>query len=147
MGSSSRPRNSTPAKKAPSAKRTSPSGRRAASRTPTSTKPRVPAAIEIAIDEQRASLETTLSLLYCLHSALRREIDDAGRTESGAVEDASEEADLTHITEMLLVRLNSIHAALDGTALEQAEVDPEIVRLAEKVRELDSADEQEARHE
>jgi hypothetical protein len=67
--------------------------------------------------------------------------------ESQAVEKASEEADLTHITEMLLVRLNSIHAALDATALEQAKVDPETVRFAEKARELDSGEEQEARHE
>jgi len=89
MGSS-RPRNSTRAGKARSVKRTKSSGRRPDRFT---AKPRIPAAIEVAIDEQRTSIGTAISLLYCLHSALRREIEDAGRIETEAVEDAAESAD------------------------------------------------------
>ena len=36
----------------------------------------IPAAIQNAIEEQRGELATAMTLLYCLHSVLRREIDD-----------------------------------------------------------------------
>jgi hypothetical protein len=143
MGSS-RSRNSTRAAKARSVKRTTSSRHRAA-RPPDQSKPRIPPAIEIAIDDQRKSIETAISLLYCLHSALRREIDDAGRVESEAVEDASQGADLTDISAMLLVRLNAIHIALDSVALEQAKVDPEMLRITEMACRLGTgSDEREA---
>jgi hypothetical protein len=111
---------------------------------PPETKPRIPPAIEIAIDDQRDSLETAISLLYCLHSALRREIEDVGTVESEAVEDASDQADLTDISAMLLVRLSSVHSALDPTELVQAKVDPEALRISQLAREMFDSDEREA---
>jgi hypothetical protein len=103
---------------------------------PAPTKPRIPAAIEVAIDEQRSSIATAISLLYCLHSALRREIEDAGRIETEAVEDAAESADLTEISAMLMVQLNAVHNALDPVELRQANSDPEMVKLIEAVRKM-----------
>jgi hypothetical protein len=135
MGSS-RPRNSTRATKARSVKRSSPSHRRAAGRPSSPTEPRIPAAIEVAIDDQRDCLGTAISLLYCLHSALRREIADAGPEESEAIEDATEWANLTDITAMLLVRLHAVHRSLDFVSLGQADVDPERVMLGEAARQL-----------
>lgn len=133
MGSS-RPRNSTRARKARSVKR-SPSSPRAADRLPT--KPRMPAAIDIAVDDQRESLGIAISILYCLHSTLGLEaIPNAGPSETGAVEDAAKWADLTDITAMLLVRLSSIHLALDSTELVNAKVDEGRVELTEMAREL-----------
>lgn len=111
---------------------------------PPPSKPRVPPAIELAIDAQRASLETAITLLYCLHSALRREIEDAGRTESEAVESASESADVTHISAMLLVQLDSIHCALDPSELVKAIVDQEALRISELAREQIGSDERES---
>jgi hypothetical protein len=96
----------------------SPSHRRADDRTAAETKPRIPAAIEIAIDEQHGALGTAISILYCLHSTtLCYQVAGAGRFESEDVEDAAEWAELTDITSMLLVRLNGIHIALDCTEL------------------------------
>ena len=132
MGSS-RPRNSTRAGKARSVKRTKSSGRRPGRLT---AKPRIPAAIEVAIDEQRTSIGTAICLLYCLHSVLRREIEDAGRIESEAVEDAAKSADLTEISAMLMVRLNAIHSALDPVELGRANPDPEMVKLIEAVHKM-----------
>jgi hypothetical protein len=132
MGSS-RPRNSTRARKARSVKRTKSSSRRPR-RLPAATKSRIPAAIELAIDEQRSSIATAISLLYCLHSALRREIEDAGRIETETVEDAAKSADLTEISAMLMVRLNAIHNALDTVELGHANPDPEMAKLIEAVR-------------
>ena len=97
---------------------------------------RIPPAIEFAIGEQRGSLATAISLLYCLHSALRREIEDGGKVESEAVDDAADGADLTEISAMLLVQLNAIHNGLDTLALLQVDVNPEWVRLAEAARKL-----------
>jgi hypothetical protein len=107
---------------------------------------RVPAAIEVAIEAQRDSLETAISLLYCLHSALRREIDDAGKIESDAVEAASKSADLTDLSAMLLVQLDAIDRALDPEELAEADPDPEIVAIAEAARKMrgDSSDEEDA---
>jgi hypothetical protein len=124
--------------KTSAAKRTSPPPSRAASRS----EPRIPAAVELAIDNQRESLCTAISLLYCLRSALRREIEDGGKIESGAVDDAADGADLTDISAMLLVRLNAVHNGLDSLALRQAGVDPERVMLMEKVRELGIGDDE-----
>lgn len=97
---------------------------------------RMPPAIEHAIDDQREAIEIAMSLLYCLHSALRREVDDVGTLESEAVELASKSADLTDISAMLLVRLDSIHAALDPSELEQVKVHPERLRISELAREV-----------
>lgn len=146
MGSS-RPRNSTArrATKARSVKRSSPSRRRTASEPPAPTEPRIPAAIEIAIDDQRNSLETSISLLYCLlHSALRREIEDTGSVESEAVKGASDQADLTDISAILLVRLSSVHSALDPTELVEAKADPDALRISELAREMFERNEREA---
>ena len=111
-------------------------------REPTASKPpRIPVAIELAIDEQRKSIEAAISLLYCLHSALHREVDDGGMLESEAVENASNLAHLTYITAMLLVRLSSIHTALDAVELMQAKVDPENLRISDLARELTENDE------
>lgn len=99
----------------------------------------MPAAIELAIEDQRDSMCTAISLLYCLHSALRREVrHDAGRIESETVENASKSADLTEISAMLLVRLHSIQSALDPTEVMEAKVDPEMLRLTEMARKLGS---------
>ena len=133
MGSS-RPRNSTRARKGRSAKRTA--GLPAVDRQPTAAAERIPAAIEIAIDDQRDSVGAAISLLYCLHSVLQRETSDAGPVESAAVADAAEWADLTHITAMLLVRLRGVHSGLDQVALQEANPDPERVMLREEARKL-----------
>jgi hypothetical protein len=97
---------------------------------------RVPDAIDFALDEQRDSLGTAITILYCLHSALRREIEDGGSIESEDVEQAAESADLTDITALLLVRLNKIYRALDSTELKKADIDPERLEIAEAVRKL-----------
>jgi hypothetical protein len=129
MGSS-RPRNSTRARKARSAKRTT--GRPAADRPATLAKPRIPATVEIAIDDQRDSVGTAISLLYCLHAALRCETAYPAAEESEAIADAAEWADLTDITAMLLLRLHGVHCGLDPVALLHANPDPEMVMLMEE---------------
>jgi hypothetical protein len=119
--------------------------RRTAGRTPAETRPRISAAIEIAIDEQRDSLGTAISILYCLHSTLRYQDAGASRFEIEALEDAAQWAELTDITAMLLVRLNGIHTALDSTELVKAKVDPEQLEMAEAVRKMGiGSDEREA---
>jgi hypothetical protein len=136
MGSSQHPGDSKRVRAIRSAKTARKPHRRTAGRTPAETKPRVPAAIEIAIDEQRDSLGTAISILYCLHSTLCYQDAGARRFESEAVEDAAKWGDLTHITAMLLVRLNGIHSALDSMELEQADIDPERLEMAEAVRKM-----------
>ena len=113
---------------------------------PTQSQPlRIPVPIELAIAEQRGSLGTAISLLYCLHSALRREIEDGGPEDSEAVEFAAEGAELTHITAALLVQLRNIHIALDSVHLTHANVDPERVKMLETFRKLEiGSDEGEA---
>jgi hypothetical protein len=64
MGSSQHPRDSK--RKTVRKARRSP----ATPTQPARTKPRIAAAIEIAIDDQRDSLGTAISVLYCLHSTL-----------------------------------------------------------------------------
>jgi hypothetical protein len=56
------------------------------------------------------------------------EIEDVRRIETRAVEHAAESGDMTDISTMLLVQLDSIHAALDPTELEDAKVDRQVVR-------------------
>jgi hypothetical protein len=115
-------------------------------RKPTASKPpRLPPAIEIALDDQRSSLEIAISLLYCLHATLRYQDEGASLTEGEAVDDAAEMADPADVTALLLVRLNSVHTALESTELVKANVDPETVRLTEMARELGTgSNEQEA---
>jgi hypothetical protein len=111
--------------------------RPAADQQPPQTKPpRIPPRIELAIEVQRDAVTTALSLLYCLHASLLREVEPGGRSENAAVEKASDEADLTEITAMLLVRLHGIVDGLDCVNLAQADADPESVALEESVREL-----------
>jgi hypothetical protein len=61
-----------------------------------------------------------MTLLHCLHSVLRREIDDAGKEESDAVENAVGWVDMTEMTAMLMARLNSVLLALDSVSLKHA---------------------------
>jgi hypothetical protein len=98
--------------------------------------PRLPPAIEIAIDDQRGFLTDAMSILYCLHSALRGQTEDAGPEESEAVTDAAKWVDLADITAMLLVKLHSIHSALDSVSRGQVDVDPERLMLAGAARKL-----------
>lgn len=79
-----------------------------------------------------------------IRSALRREVEDVGTPEREAVESASKSADLTDITAMLLVRLDSIHAALDAAKLVQAKVAAERPRISELTRETFENDERQA---
>jgi hypothetical protein len=80
----------------------------------------IPTAIQNAIEEQRGELGTAMTLLYCLHSVLRRATDDAGEEESDAVENAAGWVDMTELTALLMVRLNSVLLALDSVSLKQA---------------------------
>ena len=77
----------------------------------------MPDKIEAAIECQRNRLITAITLVYCLHSALRRRLEDAGPVESIAVEVASRSAELSVITEMLLEYMHSVHQGLDSTVL------------------------------
>lgn len=134
-----RARNSARAGKAPPAKRSSPRKRtsarhlRATSGSPVKARA-IPFAVQYSIDRQRGSLSAAMSLLYCLHSELRRRIEDGGPIESEAVEDAAEWVDLTAITSMLLVQLHSIHLGLDSISLRKA---AESLRIAEMANLLD----------
>jgi hypothetical protein len=112
-----------------------PKSTRAAGRPRVQPKPRMPAAIEIAIKDQRSEIGTAITLLYCLHSVLRQE-EEGDDAESEAVAEAAEWVDITTLTAMLLVRLHNIHAALDCVTLTEADVDPERVRLGELSRKL-----------
>lgn len=94
--------------------------RRAATRNRPSVTSSRPPALGLAIEEQRTSLATALSLLYCLHSALRRGIDNVGRMKSPGVQAAAQNANVTDITALLLVQLDSIHAQLDSHELMKA---------------------------
>jgi hypothetical protein len=86
------------------------------------TKPaRMPPVIQIALEEQRDSVKAAISLVYCLHSTLlHQEVPDAGPSESEAVDDACDMADLTDITRLLLVKLNNVFEALDPGELVEA---------------------------
>ena len=99
---------------------------------PTQSQP-IPAPIEFDIEELRGFLGTAISIVYCLHSALRREIEEGGPEDSEA---AAEGAKLTHVTTMLLVLLRNIHAALDSVQLKHAKVDPERVAMLETFSKL-----------
>jgi hypothetical protein len=111
--------------------------RKSPSRPPDPNTVRVPDAIDFALDQQRDSLETAISILYCLHATLcYQDAGVGGRVEDGAVEEAAKGADLADITAMLLVLLNGIHIALDSTELEKAHIDPERLEMAEAVRKL-----------
>jgi hypothetical protein len=87
----------------------------------------IPPRIDFAIEAQRGALATSMSLLYCLHSTLHREIDHAGPDDTEAVKKASNAVHLTDITGMLMERLDSIVNALDSVNLVQAIVSPERV--------------------
>lgn len=115
--------------------RTRPSSRAAGSQS-AQPKLRLPADLEIAIGQQRGSVGTAISLLYCLHLALCHEIEGGQIEGSEAVRDASQWADLTQITAMLLVRLHAVHTGLDSVSLVRAKVDPGDVLLADAAREL-----------
>ena len=116
----SRPRNSTRARKARSAKRSGPSPRPPTRRRPSSSASAIPVEIGNAIEDQRSSLATAMSVLYCLHTELRRQTEDGEMDESDAVRDAAGWADLAKVTALLLVRLHSVHLALDSVSLREA---------------------------
>lgn len=104
---------------------------RATARPPEKTKPRIPPAIEVAIDEQCDSLGIAISLLYCLHAALRPVTAYRVESDPKFVGDAPEWANLIDVSAMLLVRLTGIRSALDSWELQNAHVDPEQLELAE----------------
>jgi hypothetical protein len=139
MGSP-RPRNSNRARKSRPRKDRSSKAAHPVRRVPPDA-PRTPVAVELAIEDQREALATSISLLYCLHSAMHREIDDGGKDESEAVVNVSNSADLTAVSSMLLVRLDAIHSALDSVELAHAKQDPELVALAKAARKIFSQDE------
>jgi hypothetical protein len=117
---SPRPRNSTRARKARSAKRSGPSHRLPTQRRQSSSASAIPVEIGNAIEDQRSSLATAMSVLYCLHTELRRQTEDGGMDESDAVKNATEWADLAEVTAMLLVQLHAIHLSLDSVSLRGA---------------------------
>ena len=85
MGSS-RLQNSTRAGKARSANRSTPPRHRTAGQARSQTTTRIPPAIEIAIDAQQEAIGVAITLLYCLHLALRRQIEGDESDENEAVE-------------------------------------------------------------
>lgn len=97
---------------------------------------RLPAAIEIAIEQQRDSLTTEMTILYALHCILRRDQEGDDSEVDEAVRDAVEWTDPTDLTSMLLVRLHTVFNNLGKIARGETDVDPEHVALTEKVREL-----------
>jgi hypothetical protein len=105
-----------------SAKRSHPSPRSPTRRRPSSpaAPPVMPLEVQKAIEDQRGELATAMTLLHCLHCALRREVDHAGPDESDEVEGAVGWVELPDLTAMLLVRLHAIHLALDSVSLRQA---------------------------
>jgi hypothetical protein len=60
-----------------------------------------------------------MTLLHCLHCALRRETDYTRPNETPQFEEAVGWVELPRITAMLLVRLHAIHLALDSVSLLQ----------------------------
>lgn len=148
---SSRPRNSTrPAKgrrfvKSPSKRR-----RKQATPNPTRLRPaatveavrkmrdgdsgRLPAAVEIAIHEERGSLIVAISILYGLHSILRRQLEGDDSEVSDAIEHAAGWADSTKLSEILLVKLHEVIQNLDNIASGITNVDPEELAIAEEAR-------------
>jgi hypothetical protein len=83
-------------------------------------KPTISTAVDVAIEDQRGNLAAAITLVYCLHATLQCEAEEGGPDEEQAVKTASEWAELSTITRMLLVRLHSIHAALDSVSLIRA---------------------------
>ena len=96
---------------------------------------RIPAEVEIAIHEERGSLIVVISLLYGLHSILRRQLEGDESEVSEAVEHAAKWADFTKLSEMLLVKLHAVLENLDNIASGVTNVDPEDVAMAETARE------------
>ena len=80
----------------------------------------MPVKIKNVIECQRNKLVSVVTLLHCLHSALRRQLDNTGRMESVAVLAASEIAEFPMVTGMLLEEIRSVHDALDSTSLRRA---------------------------
>lgn len=140
-----RPRNSTRARKAGSAKsapkprrqppRPKPTKLRKVDDAPHEARERLPADVEIAIHEERGSLIVAISILYGLHSILRRQLEEDDSEVSDAIEDAAEWADSTKLSEMLLVKLHEVMENLDNIASGVTNVDPEDVAIVETVRE------------
>ena len=97
---------------------------------------RLPTDVEIALHEERGSLMTAISILYGLHSILRRERDGDESEVSEAVEDAAKWSDSVELSGMTLVKLHTVLKNLDAIALGRTHVDPEDVALAEAARDL-----------
>jgi hypothetical protein len=97
---------------------------------------RVPADIEIALHEERGSLITAISILYGLHSILRRERDGDESEISEALEDAAKWSNSVELSGMTLVKLHAVLKKLDAIALGKTNVDPDEVALAEAARQL-----------
>jgi hypothetical protein len=80
----------------------------------------MPDKVGAVIQCQRNKLIRAITVLYCLHSALRWELEDAGPIEGIAVEAAIRLAELPEMTAMLLETIHSVHEALDLRKLARA---------------------------
>lgn len=158
----SRPRNSTRARKARSAKSVPESRRKPAPKpfkvrngrrrqwrpgpraTATRVTQRKPAdpipvatAIELVIHQERGTLTTVMTLLFSLHCILRRQLEDDTDEVDEVVKDAAKWADVTELTSMSLVKVHTVLRNLDAIALGRTpDVDPEDVEITESVAEL-----------
>ena len=136
---STRARKAGSAKSAPKPRRQTPRPKptkpRKTGDAPRKARERLPADVVIAIHEERGSLIVAISILYGLHSILRRQLEEDDSEVSEAIEDAAEWADSTKLSEMLLVKLQAVLENLDNIASGITNVDPEDLEIAEAVRE------------
>jgi phage FluMu protein gp41 len=96
----------------------------------------IPIAVELAIQQERATLITSITLLFSLHCILRRQLEGLGEVNE-PVESAAKWVNVTELTTMLLGKLHTVLRNLDEIALgEPPDVDPEDVEMTEAVRSL-----------
>jgi hypothetical protein len=84
----------------------------------------IPIKIENVIECQRNKLVAVITLLHCLHSVLRRQLESTYATESFAVQAAIDIAKLPVVTEFLMENVRSVHDALDSASLRRALAGP-----------------------
>ena len=98
--------------------------------------PHIPEAVEAAIHEERATLITSITLLFSLHSILRRQLEGLDEINE-PVESAEKWVNVTELTTMLLGKLSTVLRNLDAIALGRTpDVDPEDVEMTESVAEM-----------
>ena len=94
----------------------------------------VPAAIELAIQQERGSLMTSITLLFSLHCILRGQLERPGEVNE-AVESAAKWVNVTELTTLLLGKLHTVLRNLDAIALGRTpDVNPEDVEMTEAAR-------------